>query len=323
MARRSPWCNVIEESLAPLLIGQDPARIEALVDLMHRGTMIYGRRGLAMFAISGVEIALWDLLGKARGAPVCELLGGAVRPRMPVYASLVRYGSPAEVAAACRQYVAQGFRALKLHQIDVESVRAAREAVGPEVELMLDTNCPWTPAEAIAMARALAPYRARLAGGAGVAARGLRAGSRGCARPADAPIALGENESTLYGFREIVAHGAADILQPSITKVGGISEFRKIAALAQAANLPVAPHAFYLGPGPRRDPARGRHLRRRHAGGVPHRRARDAVPGAAHRRARRLGRGAHRARPRRGDQRGGGPPLPVRAGGRPRPSCSR
>ena len=240
--------NVIDESLAPLLTGQDATRIEALVDLMHRGTMIYGRRGLAMFAISGVEIALWDLLGKARGAPVHELLGGAMRPRLPVYASLVRYESPADVAEACRHYLSQGFRRLKLHQTDVESVRAAREAVGPSVELMLDTNCPWTPAEAIAMARALEPYRLTWLEEpvwppedyTGLARVRAATGT---------PIALGENESTLYGFREIIEHGAGDILQPSITKVGGISEFRKIVALAQAANLPIAPHAFYFGPG--------------------------------------------------------------------------
>ena len=241
-------CHVIGESLAPMLAGQDPTRIEALVDLMHRGTMIYGRRGLVMFAISGVEIALWDLLGKALNAPVYQLLGGAVRPRLPVYASLMRYATATEVATACRQYVAQGFRMLKLHQIDAESVRAAREAVGPEMELMLDTNCPWTPGDAIAMARALAPYRLfwleepvwppeDYAGLARVAAA------------TDTPIALGENESTLWGFREIIARGAADILQPSITKVGGISEFKKIAALGQAAGLPIAPHSFYFGPG--------------------------------------------------------------------------
>src|SRR6058998_2851246 len=138
-------CAVIEESLAPLLIGQDPLRIEALVDLMHRGTMIYGRRGLAMFAISGVEIALWDVLGKALGGPVCALLGGAIRPRLPAYASLLRYDAPAEVARACRHFVSEGFRMLKLHQTDVE--------------LMLDANCPWSPEGAIGMARALAPHR--------------------------------------------------------------------------------------------------------------------------------------------------------------------
>ncbi len=86
--------SIIEESLAPLVVGQDPRRIEAVVDLMHRGTMIYGRRGLAMFAISGVEIALWDLLGRLHGAPVYQLLGGATRPRLPAYASLMRYDSP-------------------------------------------------------------------------------------------------------------------------------------------------------------------------------------------------------------------------------------
>src|ERR1700738_1103357 len=102
-------CSVIDESLAPLLIGQDPLRIEAVVDLLHRSTMIYGRRGLAMFAISGIEIACWDLLG------------GAARPRLPAYASLMRYETPTAVAEACRQFVAQGFRMLKLHQIDVAS----------------------------------------------------------------------------------------------------------------------------------------------------------------------------------------------------------
>ncbi|MEK7370864.1 MAG: mandelate racemase/muconate lactonizing enzyme family protein [candidate division NC10 bacterium] len=241
-------CNVIAESLAPMLIGQDPARIEALVDLMHRGTMIYGRRGLGMFAISGVEIALWDLLGKARGAPVYELLGGATRPRLPVYASLLRYDSPDEVAQACRQYAAQGFTMLKLHQTDVASVRAAREAVGDGVELMLDTNCPWTPDEAIAMARALEPYRLFWLEEPVWPPEDYRGLARVC-RATATPIASGENESTLYGFREIIDSGAADILQPSITKVGGISEFKKIAALAQAANLPIAPHSFYFGPG--------------------------------------------------------------------------
>lgn len=240
--------SVIEESLAPLVIGLDPLAIEAVVDVMHRGTMIYGRRGLGMFAISGIEIALWDLLGKVRNAPVYELLGGARRPRLPAYASLLRYETPEAVAGACRQFVAQGFRMLKLHQTDVASVRAARDAVGPDVELMLDTNCPWTPFEAIAMARALAPYRLfwleepvwppeDYAGLARVAAG------------TETPIALGENESTLYGFNEIVRQRAGDVLQPSITKVGGISEFKKIAALAQAANLPIAPHSFYFGPG--------------------------------------------------------------------------
>jgi len=241
-------CSVVDESLAPLVIGQDPTRIEALVDLMHRGTMIYGRRGLAMFAISGVEIALWDLLGRALDAPVHALLGGAVRSRLPAYASLMRYDSPADVAAACRHFVGQGFRMLKLHQTDVASVRAAREAVGPDVELMLDTNCPWDPAGAIAMARALAPYRLFWLEEPVWPPEDYEGLAR-VAAATETPIALGENESTAFGFRDIIARRAGQILQPSITKVGGISEFRKIAALAQAANLTVVPHSFYFGPG--------------------------------------------------------------------------
>ncbi len=190
-------CNVIEESLAPLIVGQDPLRIEHLVNVMHRGTMIYGRRGLAMFAISGVDIALWDLLGKARNAPVYELLGGATRPRLPVYASLMRYDSPKAVAAACQGFVKQGFTRFE-------------EPV-------------WPPEDYPGLAEVT--------------------------RETDTPIALGENESTLYGFREIIERRAGDILQPSVTKVGGLTEFRKIAALAQAANRPIAPHSFYFGPG--------------------------------------------------------------------------
>lgn len=241
-------CNVIEEGLKPLLVGEDPTRIEYLTDKLQRGTQNFTRRGLGLFAISGIEIALWDLLGKARNAPVYELLGGATRPKLRAYASLRRYASPGDVAIACRQYVEQGFGMLKLHEVDLESVRAAREAVGPDVELMLDTNCPWSLAEARAMARALEPYRlfwleepiwppedyAALAE--------LRQGLTTL-------LACGENEGTVYGFREIVARRAVDVLQPSITKVGGISELRKIYTLATANNLQVAPHSFYFGPG--------------------------------------------------------------------------
>src|SRR5262249_43839316 len=136
----------------------------------------------------------------------------------------------------------------KLHQTDVESVRAARAEVGDGVELMLDTNCPWSADEAVAMARVLAPHRLfwleepvwppeDYSGLARVAAA------------TETPIALGENESTLFGFRAIIEQRAGDILQPSITKVGGISEFKKIAVLAQAAGVPIAPHSFYFGPG--------------------------------------------------------------------------
>jgi L-alanine-DL-glutamate epimerase-like enolase superfamily enzyme len=241
-------CNVIDEALAPLLVGEDPARLELLLDRIQRALMIWGRRGLAMFAVSGADLALWDLAGKTHGVPVAALLGGVTRERIPAYASLLRYATPSDVGRAAAAMAADGYRAIKLHQTDVESVAVAREAVGDDVELMLDTNCPWTVEEAIRAGRALERFGLRwleepiwppedYAGLARV---------RGALR---IPIATGENDATVYGFREIVAAGAADIVQPSVTKVGGLGELRRIGALAAAAGVTLVPHSFYFGPG--------------------------------------------------------------------------
>ncbi|HEX6212717.1 MAG TPA: mandelate racemase/muconate lactonizing enzyme family protein [Methylomirabilota bacterium] len=241
-------CSVVDDALAPLVVGQDPTRIELLLDRMHRALMIWGRRGLAMMAVSGVELALWDLLGKARGAPVYELLGGLCQPRLRGYASLLRYETTAEVREAVAAALGQGFTAVKLHQTDVASVAAAREVAGPDVDLMLDTNCPWTVEQAIAMGRRLEPYQLRWLEEPVWPPEDYP----GLARVRQAvgvPIACGENDATAFAFREIVAAGAADIVQPSITKVGGISETRKIATLAAASNVTFVPHSFYFGPG--------------------------------------------------------------------------
>lgn len=240
--------NVVDEALAPLVVGHDPLHVEVLTHAMHQALMIWGRRGLAMFAVSGVELALWDLAGKARGVPVHTLLGGACQHRLRAYASLLRFGTIADVVRACTAAVQRGYAAIKLHQTDVESVAAARDAVGESVELMLDTNCPWSVAEAIRMGRRLERF-------------GLRwleepvwppEDYAGLARVRAAiaiPVATGENEATLHGARHIIEAGAADIVQPSVTKVGGLSELRKIAALAEAAGVTFQPHSFYFGPG--------------------------------------------------------------------------
>jgi L-alanine-DL-glutamate epimerase-like enolase superfamily enzyme len=241
-------CNVVDEALAPLLVGEDPARVEYLLDRLQRALMIWGRRGLAMFALSGVDLALWDLAGKARGVPVALLLGGVVNPRVAAYASLLRYASSTDVGLAAVSMREAGFRGIKLHQIDVESVAVARDAVGDGVDLMLDTNCPWTVEEAIRIGRTLERFGLRWLEEpiwppedyAGLAR--VRAALR-------IPIATGENDATAYAFREIVAAGGADIVQPSITKVGGLGEARRIAAIAAAANVTLVPHSFYFGPG--------------------------------------------------------------------------
>jgi D-galactarolactone cycloisomerase len=241
-------CAAVHEALAPLLIGEPPTDIERLTDRVHRHTLLFGRRGLGMFAISGVELALWDLAGQARGVPVYALLGGLAQPRIPAYASLARFDRPADVARAAASAAAQGFRGVKLHQTDEASVAAAREALGPDVALMLDVNCPWTPAEAIRVGRALARYDlAWLEEPVWPPEDYL--GLARVAAALDTPVAAGENEATAVGFREMLRAGAADILQPSPTKVGGLGEAKKIATLAAAWNVAVVPHSFYFGPG--------------------------------------------------------------------------
>jgi L-alanine-DL-glutamate epimerase-like enolase superfamily enzyme len=201
-----------------------------------------------MFAISGVELALWDLTGKGSGVPVHALLGGLCQRDVRAYASLLRYASASDVGRAATLMVARGFTAIKLHQIDVDSVEVARDAVGDDVDLMLDTNCPWTVEDAIAIGRRLERF-------------GLRWLEEPVWPPEDyvglarvraavrIPIASGENDATLHGFSALVAAGAADVLQPSVTKVGGLGEMRKIATLAAAAGVTFVPHSFYYGPG--------------------------------------------------------------------------
>ena len=241
-------CNVVDEALAPLLVGEDPARLELLLDRLQRALMIWGRRGLGMFALSGVDLALWDLAGKARGVPVVALLGGVVNARIPAYASLLRYATPSEVGRSAAAMTAAGYRGVKLHQVDVDSVAVAREAVGDDVDLMLDTNCPWTVEEAIRIGRTLERFDLRWLEEPiwppedypGLAR--VRAAVR-------IPIATGENDATAHAFRQIVAAGGADIVQPSITKVGGLGEARRIAVIAAAANVTLVPHSFYFGPG--------------------------------------------------------------------------
>jgi len=241
-------CNIVDETLAPVVMGHDPTQIAYLVRRMQQALMIWGRRGVAMFAVSGVELALWDLVGKARGVPAYELLGGLCQPRVQAYASLLRYSRPDDVARAAADAVARGYRAVKLHQVDVESVAAAREAVGADVDLMLDTNCPWTVEEAIRVGRRLERLDLRWLEEPVWPPEDYE----GLARVRSAlriPIACGENDATAFGFKAILAAGAADIVQPSATKVGGLSEMRGIAALAAAAGATLVPHSYYFGPG--------------------------------------------------------------------------
>jgi L-alanine-DL-glutamate epimerase-like enolase superfamily enzyme len=241
-------CDVIEQELKPCLLGEDPCLIEKIVEKLFRSTFFYTRRGLGLFAISSVEIALWDLLGKVRGLPVSALLGGPCETKVQAYASLLRYDRPEEVVEVAQKYVEQGFSAIKLHQSDLESVRAVRKAISEEIDLMLDVNCAWDPLEAVHKARALSEYKLRWLEEPVWPPEDYR-GLAEVTAAAEVPIAAGENESTRYGFRELIALKAVNIVQPSLCRVGGLLEAKKISHLASSWNLPVIPHANLFGAG--------------------------------------------------------------------------
>ena len=238
----------IETLIAPLCIGRDPAQIAALGEDLQRKLHALGRAGSVVFALSGLDIALWDIAGKCKGVPLCRLLSETPRQDVPAYASLLRYGEPRLVAEKAAEAVSRGYKHVKLHETGVAQTRAAREAIGTGNALMLDTNCSWSVAEAIAVARELRDV-------------GLLwfeepvwppedfAGLAQVRRQGGIPIAAGENLATPTDFEHMLAAGAVDYVQPSIIKMGGVTEMVKVFNLAQSHGVAVMPHSAYFGPG--------------------------------------------------------------------------
>ena len=241
-------CKFIDEALKPLLTGKDPLQISALWNMMYQTTFRYGRKGMAIQCISGIEIALWDLLAKYRNMPLYEILGGVFRSRARAYASMLRYNSPAEAARAAMRFVEEGYSAIKLHQTDIESVKAVREVIPEDVELMLDVNGIWSPRESLEAVKKLEEYRL-LWLEEPVMPMDDYEGLAYVTAHSSIRIAAGENEYTATGFKEIVTRRAADILQPDLIKAGGILECRRILTLVEAWNLTLIPHSFCFGPG--------------------------------------------------------------------------
>ena len=245
--------QVIDLYLKPLLVGRDPWDIEFLWQLMYRKTMAFGRKGIGMAAISAVDIALWDLLGKSAKQPVYRLLGGRTKPRIPVYASRLYSIALDQLAAEARRYKDEGFKAMKLRfgwgptdgavgmQRNVELVRTIREAVGDDIDVMADAYMGWTLDYAKRMLPLLEPFHLRWLEEAIIPddVRGyaeLKSYGR-------IPIAGGEHEFTIFGFRELLENNALDYIQFDTNRVGGISQARKVSALAESFQVPVVPHA--------------------------------------------------------------------------------
>lgn len=245
--------QIIDLYLKPLLIGKDPFDSEFLWQHMYRQTMAFGRRGIGMVAISAVDIGIWDLLGKAACQPVFRLLGGRTKPKIPIYASKLYSRKLEEVAAEASSYMAKGYRAMKLRfgwgpvdgaagmQRNLDLVRTVRDVIGYEIDLMADAYMGWTLDYARRMLPLLESFQLRwleepvipddIAGYAALRALGR------------VPIAGGEHEFTMYGFRELLERKAVDYIQFDTNRVGGITQARKVAALAEAYSVPVIPHA--------------------------------------------------------------------------------
>jgi len=245
--------QIIDLHLAPLLIGADPWDIEFLWQHMYRKTMAFGRKGIGMVAISAVDIALWDLVAKSAKQPVYRLLGGRTKPRIPVYASRL-YSTPLdELAADAAKYAKEGYTAMKLRfgwgppdgaegmSKNIDLVRTVRETVGDGIDIMADAYMGWNLDYAKRMLPLLEPFNLRWLEEP-VIPDDIHGYSE-LRRRTSIPIAGGEHEFTIYGFRDLLEARAVDYIQFDTNRVGGLTQARKIAALAEAHSVPVIPHA--------------------------------------------------------------------------------
>ena len=253
--------TLIHAELAPLLIGRDPRDVTALWEAIYNGTRahyvaphgrtfpVVGRRGITISALSGIDIALWDLLGKSLDQPVWRLLGGRLRERIPAYAS-GGWAPVGGVGKQLRQYVERGHRAVKMRvglqdkSVDDSAarVREARESLGAEVGLMVDAHGTWSVREAQRFARKVSDCD--LAWLEEPVSPDNVTGQAEVRAATDIPIAAGETEQTRFAFRDLIEARAVDVLQPDVAIAGGITETLRICALAATHGLTVAPHLW-------------------------------------------------------------------------------
>ena len=245
------------EALKPALIGENPHAVERIWDKMYRHA-IHGRKGETMMAISAIDLALWDLKGKLLGAPVYQLLGGPTRDNIRAYASMLGYSiEPEKVTQRVREVVEQGYTATKWFfrhdptegeegkRQNLALIRTVREAAGPDVEIMFDAWSSWNVPYTTQMAELAVPYRVWwfeepvMADMIPQYAEARQAVQR---IPGAPSISGGEHEYTRWGIKALLDAGAVDVLQPDPTWAGGLTEMRKICALASAYGIPVIPH---------------------------------------------------------------------------------
>jgi L-alanine-DL-glutamate epimerase-like enolase superfamily enzyme len=243
-----PVQAAVKEMIAPLAIGKTIDDIAQLAKDIQKNLHLFGRYGITIFALSGLEIALWDALGKEKNKPIYELLGKKVRDKLPAYASLFRYNDPDTVAKKCEESLKDNYKFVKLHEIEEEPIKAARETLGDGYPIMLDTNCPWTPEETVGKAKMLKKYDIHWLEEPIFPPEDYKSLAF-LREKTGIPIASGENACTVWEFKKMFDANAVDYAQPSLIKVGGIAEMMDIIALADERNVSVMPHTAYFGPG--------------------------------------------------------------------------
>jgi len=242
-----PVESAIRDTLAPLLIGEDPSKIEYLWNKMFKYAYRYGTEGVIMCGLSAIDLALWDLKGKRLGVPIANLLGGVVRDCIKVYASLPPLRQAKRLTDQIERAVNAGFAGVKLHEVQTALVAVAREAAPKGYPIMLDVNGYWTPQEAEKNAKELETFNLVWLEEPIWPMQDHQAMAR-VRRRVRLPFAAGENEYTLSAFDSLMESGAVDYVQPEITKIGGLTMARKISVIADLHNFPICPHGFRVGP---------------------------------------------------------------------------
>ncbi|NLB45883.1 MAG: mandelate racemase/muconate lactonizing enzyme family protein, partial [Clostridiaceae bacterium] len=245
--------------LAAVVVGEDPFDVEKIWEKMYLASTFYGRRGVVIHAMSGIDIAIWDIIGKALNKPLYKVLGGSFRDRVRAYASTLMPYTPQESYEETRKCCDAGYTAIKLGwggfelgmRENIALIKAAREAAGPDIDLMFDlgfipsADNPIDAASRIQLAKAIEQYDPYWIEEP-LYPDDLE-GYRKLSEAVNIRIACGENESTIYGFKQLIDYAGVSILQPDITRCGGITQARKIATLAAANHLTVVPHAWSSG----------------------------------------------------------------------------
>ena len=239
--------GALETVVAPAAVGMNADDIGGVADRLAMVLHPLGRSGAIQHALSGLDIALWDIAGKRAGLPVHRLLGGAGRASIPAYSSLFRIGDNAVVRKVCAGLAEEGYTAIKLHEIDPVSTLWAREGAGEAVDIMMDVNCPWDLVEAQEAASIMRSANLKWLEEPIWPPENFKALT--VLRGAGIPLAAGENCPNQYEMQRLASTPGLDYVQPSVTKIGGITAFHRAATAVELAGKRVAPHSPYFGPG--------------------------------------------------------------------------